>query len=88
MIPRLLLSIAIAVAGVSAQNAKPPATPTPTPTPSPTPAVETLESLQSKIRSRTLAPELRRGQVGIKVVSLRSGKVVFEQNAEKYFMPA
>jgi D-alanyl-D-alanine carboxypeptidase/D-alanyl-D-alanine-endopeptidase (penicillin-binding protein 4) len=88
MIPRLLLSIALAVAGISAQNAKPAATATPTPTPSPTPAVETLESLQSKIRSRTFAPELRRGQVGIKIVSLKSGKVVFEQNAEKYFMPA
>ncbi len=32
--------------------------------------------------------ELRRGQVGIKIVSLDTGKTVFETNAEKYFMPA
>ena len=31
--------------------------------------VRTVEDLQSEIRSRLLRPELRRGQVGIKVVS-------------------
>ncbi len=37
----------------------------------------------------TLArPELQRGQVGVKIVSLDTGKTVFEENAEKYFMPA
>ena len=50
--------------------------------------VRTVEELQSEIRGRLLRPELRRGQVGIKIVSLGSGKVVFEENAEKYFMPA
>ena len=67
-------------------------TPTPTPTPSPVPIAEkpgqTLTDLQSKIRARLLRPELRRGQVGVKIVSLNSGKFVFEENAEKYFMPA
>ena len=33
-------------------------------------------------------PELRRGQVGVKIVALNTGKVIFEENAEKYFMPA
>jgi D-alanyl-D-alanine carboxypeptidase/D-alanyl-D-alanine-endopeptidase (penicillin-binding protein 4) len=65
--------------------AAPTATPTATPTP---PPVQTLPELQAKIRAILLRPELRRGQVGIKVVSLDSGKTMFEENAEKYFMPA
>lgn len=76
---------------------KPTPTPTPNPrviveplpTPSPTSLpLETLTDLQTKIRLRLARPEVRRGQVGIKIVSLNSGKVVFEENAEKYFMPA
>jgi serine-type D-Ala-D-Ala carboxypeptidase/endopeptidase (penicillin-binding protein 4) len=74
-------------------------TPTPTPTPSasplpvasPTPIqkqVQTLADLQARIRSRLLSPELRRGHVGVKIVSMNTGKLVFEQNSEKYFMPA
>lgn len=35
-----------------------------------------------------LAPEVRRGRVGIKIVSLSSGNVIFENDADKYFMPA
>lgn len=68
---------------------------TPTPSPSATvapntlaPATRTLESLQAEIRGRLFRPELNRGQIGIKIVSLNTGKVVFEQNSEKYFMPA
>lgn len=75
---------------------KAPITPTPTPataTPSPTVTpgtkpVETLEQLQSKIRMRLFDPLVRRGRVGVKIASLNSGKVVFEQDSEKYFMPA
>ncbi len=64
-------------------------TQTPTPTPSPTPVpIQTLESLQSSIRQRMFAPEVRRGRVGIKIVSLNTGKIIFENDAEKYFMPA
>lgn len=33
-------------------------------------------------------PALRRGSVGIKVISLDSGETVYERDAEKYFMPA
>ncbi len=65
----------------------PAVTVSPTPTPTPIP-VQTLPELQSKIRFRLARPETRRGQIGIKIISLATGKVVFEENAEKYFMPA
>ncbi|HVF31126.1 MAG TPA: D-alanyl-D-alanine carboxypeptidase/D-alanyl-D-alanine-endopeptidase [Pyrinomonadaceae bacterium] len=70
-------------------------TPTPTPAlapvPTPTPSLEKLQSLtelQSRIYARLARPELRRGQVGVKIVSMNTGKVIFDQNSEKYFMPA
>ena len=87
-----LFSFLLLAAGTVNMLAQSPITsPTPTPQPSPTIAakpVQTLFELQSRIRSRLLAPELRRGQVGIKIASMASGKVIFEENAEKYFMPA
>ncbi len=58
---------------------------TPTPTPFP---IQTVTDLQSKIRATLARPELRRGQVGVKIVSLDTNKTIFEENAEKYFMPA
>lgn len=73
------------------------ATPTPRPTvsptpfPSPTPILpggQTIFDLQAKIRQTLARPELQRGSVGIKIASLNTGKVIFENNAEKYFMPA
>lgn len=66
------------------------ATPSASPTPAVTPtvAIQTIEELQLKIRTRMSAPEVRRGRVGIKIVSLASGKVIFENDADKYFMPA
>jgi len=73
------------------------ATPTPKPTVSPTPITsptptissgQTIFDLQAKIRQSLMRPELRRGTIGIKIVSLDTGKVVFEDNAEKYLMPA
>jgi serine-type D-Ala-D-Ala carboxypeptidase/endopeptidase (penicillin-binding protein 4) len=86
----LLLFLLLAI-----ETAIPAQTPTPLPTPIPlsssavqTKPVQTLGELQSRIRSRLMAPELRRGQVGIKIVSMNSGKVIFEENSEKYFMPA
>jgi D-alanyl-D-alanine carboxypeptidase/D-alanyl-D-alanine-endopeptidase (penicillin-binding protein 4) len=68
------------------------ATPTPTPTvaasPAPVRTVQTLASLQSFIAGRLTRPEVRRGRIGVKIVSLNTGKVVYEQDADKYFMPA
>jgi serine-type D-Ala-D-Ala carboxypeptidase/endopeptidase (penicillin-binding protein 4) len=68
-------------------SASPAATTTPTPLPAPQ-RVQTLEELQAKIRQRLFTPEVRRGRMGVKVISLATGKVVYEQDSEKYFMPA
>ena len=80
---------------VSAQVVtKPTGTPTPTPSPaiSATPTsekpVQTLTSLQSVIAGRLSRPEVRRGRVGVKIVSLNTGKTLYEQDGDKYFMPA
>ncbi|MDQ3713593.1 MAG: D-alanyl-D-alanine carboxypeptidase/D-alanyl-D-alanine-endopeptidase [Acidobacteriota bacterium] len=76
-------------------NPKPTVAPTLLPTPTPFPAatptpvpVQTISDLQSRIRLTLARPELRRGMVGVKIVSLNTNKVIFEENAEKYFMPA
>jgi len=66
---------------------------TPAPTPSPiaqtkTQPTKTLADVQSFIRERLARPEVSRGRVGVKIVSLNTGKVVYEQDADKYFMPA
>lgn len=63
----------------------PSSTPTATPTPVP---VQSVAELQARIRIVLARPELRRGQIGVKIVSLDTGKTIFEENAEKYFMPA
>jgi len=81
------------VVGKPTPKAKQTPTPSPTITPSPTPTpaivpIQTITELQSKILLTLARPELRRGSVGVKIVSLDTNKVVFEENAEKYFMPA
>src|SRR5215204_1390364 len=48
----------------------------------------TIFDLQAKIRRTLLHPDLRRGSIGVKIAALDSEKVVFENDAEKYFMPA
>ncbi len=63
-------------------------TPTPQPITTPVAAYQSLEQLQSKIRQRIFSMDVRRGRVGVKIVSLNSGKVVFDNDSEKYFMPA
>jgi D-alanyl-D-alanine carboxypeptidase/D-alanyl-D-alanine-endopeptidase (penicillin-binding protein 4) len=60
-----------------------PLTPIPTPTP-----IQTVVDLQSKIRATLSRPGLRRGSVGVKIVSLDTNRTIFEENAAKYFMPA
>jgi D-alanyl-D-alanine carboxypeptidase/D-alanyl-D-alanine-endopeptidase (penicillin-binding protein 4) len=73
------------------EKATPTQTPTvaPTVTATPTPVqIQTIADLQSKIRTTLTRPELRRGQVGVKIVSLDTAQTIYEENAEKYFMPA
>ena len=73
-------------------------TPTPTPTPEPTPSpaqsaavattTRTLPNLQSSISQILRRPELASAIVGIKVVSLDTGRVLFEENSQKLLRPA
>lgn len=78
-------------------SGKPTPTPTASPTPqltaspasSPTPTpIQTVADLQSKIRQTLARSELRRGSVGVKIVSLDTNRTIFEESAAKYFMPA
>ncbi len=58
------------------------------PAQSPAPASRTVNQLTADLGTILARPEYRRARVGFKVVSLGSGKAIFEQDAEKYFMPA
>ena len=52
------------------------------------PAPRTLPELRSKISEVLAKPELASATVGIKVVSLDTGRVLFEENAAKLLRPA
>lgn len=62
--------------------------PTPMPTVTPLVPVQTVADLQARLRQSLDRPVVRRGTVGVKITSLATGKVIFEENAEKYFIPA
>lgn len=80
----------------------PAATPTvttivPSSSPSPTPdgtrtaaasTTQTLAELQSRISQVLQKPELAPAMIGIKVISLDTGRVLFEENANKLLRPA
>jgi D-alanyl-D-alanine carboxypeptidase/D-alanyl-D-alanine-endopeptidase (penicillin-binding protein 4) len=69
----------------------PQATPTPQPTPQATPALpapRTVEVLRARIQEVLSQPALAPAIFGIKVVSLDTGRVLFEENAGKLLMPA
>lgn len=68
-------------------QAAPQATPTPQPTPA-LPAPRTLEVLRARITDVLSQPALAPAMFGIKVVSLDTGRVLFEENAGKLLMPA
>jgi D-alanyl-D-alanine carboxypeptidase/D-alanyl-D-alanine-endopeptidase (penicillin-binding protein 4) len=70
---------------------------TPQASPTPTPDVaqiraasttRTLSELQTRISAVLRKPELAPAMVGIKVTSLETGKVLFEENANKLLRPA
>jgi len=80
-----------------APSPSPSPTTTPLQTPQPTPDVvqirkatttRTLAELQSRISQILRKPELEPAMVGIKVTSLETGRVLFEENAEKLLRPA
>ncbi len=76
------------------------ATPTPPPAPSPTPlrsptparpvnnAPHTLAELLSRIQEVVRQPALELGFFALKIVSLDTGNVIYEQNANKFVRPA
>lgn len=78
--------------------ARPPATPTPEPptppddeqaTPTLTPgAPRTPGELAARIREVMARPEFASSQLAVKVASLDTGRVLFEENAQKWMQPA
>src|SRR5713101_4358317 len=74
------------------------ATPAPTPTPAPVPParpiapvanpLRTLAELQSRIAEIVRQPALEPGIFAVKIVSLDTGNVIFEQSANKFVRPA
>jgi serine-type D-Ala-D-Ala carboxypeptidase/endopeptidase (penicillin-binding protein 4) len=72
-------------------------TPTPTQTPSPTPtpalrqtsaAPATLEELRARLREILSKPEFAASRMTAKIASLDTGRVLFEQDADKWMQPA
>jgi serine-type D-Ala-D-Ala carboxypeptidase/endopeptidase (penicillin-binding protein 4) len=92
----LLLSVLVTglPAAAIAQQQAPVALPSPSPSPSPSPVppkltpAATLPELQARISGILAKPELAPAMVGLKVVSLDTGRVLFEQNAAKLLRPA
>ena len=64
-----------------------PATPTPQPTPS-VPAPRTIEVLRARIAEVLNQPALAPAILGIKVVSLDTGRILFAENEGKLLVPA
>lgn len=94
----LLALIASSVVGSGAwATAAQKASAAPTPSPSPTPATSqpktgattrTLAELQGRISEVLRRAEFAQATIGVKVASLDSGRVIFEENAIKLLRPA
>ena len=90
----LLLTFLLAPAArLSAQDAQRPRTITtvssaPDGTPIPPNAPRTLAELQSRIEQIVRQPALEPGFFAVKIVSLDTGAVIYEQNANKFVRPA
>jgi hypothetical protein len=77
--PRLisvLLVLLVAFAPLSAQTA------------AVSPAPKTVDELRTRIEQILAKPELAPAMVGVKIVSLDNGRVIFEENAAKLLRPA
>jgi D-alanyl-D-alanine carboxypeptidase/D-alanyl-D-alanine-endopeptidase (penicillin-binding protein 4) len=91
----LSLSTAASIAQPQRERrvAEPTASPTPVPvTPArpiaPAPAPRTLADLQARIGEIVRQPALEPGIFAVKIVSLETGNIIFEQNANKFVRPA
>ncbi len=69
-------------------QASPQATPSPNVIPKTATTTRTLAELQARISEVLRKPELASATVGIKVASLDTGRVLFEENADKLLRPA
>ena len=85
---RVITLFVIAFAGLSQSLLGQIPAPIATPTPTATTTGASLIDLQFRLRQSLAKPEVGRGSIGVKITSLTSGKVIFENDAEKYFMPA
>ena len=81
----VIILSAMFAAGLAGQTALP--TPSVSRTPEKAP-VQTLSYLRSRIAMTLANPSLRRGQVGVKIISAATGATVYERNAQNYFVPA
>jgi D-alanyl-D-alanine carboxypeptidase/D-alanyl-D-alanine-endopeptidase (penicillin-binding protein 4) len=68
-------------------------TPTPQPTATPTPqpssaAPRTLEELRARIGEIVSRPEFAASRIAVKVASLDTGRVIYEQDSRKWMQPA
>ena len=97
LVVAVALSAPLGHAGAQAQRDRrvETATPTPTATPATTrpiapaaPTPRTLAELQSRIGEIVRQPALEPGIFAVKIVSLDSGDLIFEQNANKFVRPA
>src|SRR6266849_5646338 len=103
LLSALLVFLSLSTAGALAQPererrvAEPTATPAPSPAVTPAPArpiapvanpLRTLAELQSRIEEIARQPALEPGIFAVKIVSLDTGNVIFEQNANKFVRPA
>src|SRR5580765_6108136 len=71
-----IVSLGLMLSGAAAQQPKQSAPPA------------TLVELQAKLAEHVTQPRFAAALWGVKVVALDSGKVLFEQNAQKLFSPA
>ena len=75
------------------QTPAPNAPPAQTPTPEPTPlfagaGARTVEELRARIQEVTRQPLLASSHLAVKIVSLDTGRVIYEENAGKWLQPA
>jgi D-alanyl-D-alanine carboxypeptidase/D-alanyl-D-alanine-endopeptidase (penicillin-binding protein 4) len=88
----VILSVGSSSGLAQAQRDRTVATPTPTPALSTSrpiaPAPRTLAELEARIGEIVRQPALEPGIFAVKIVSLDTGNVIFEQNANKFVRPA